>query len=69
MYRAFYELKQRREVEGPIDMEVAYDVFIDDVLSSADGGEIMRRSYLSVRLVLTELQARREAEKARARKL
>jgi hypothetical protein len=69
MYKALYELKQRREAEGPIDMEVAVDEWIDDCLSSADGGEIMRRSYLSVRLVLTELQARREAEKARARKL
>jgi hypothetical protein len=68
MYKAFYELKCRREVEGPIDMEVAYDLFIDDVLSSADGGEIMRRSYLSVRLVLTELQARREAEKGKLKK-
>jgi hypothetical protein len=63
MYKAFYELKQRREVEGPIDMEVADDLFIDDVLSSADGGEIMRRSYMSVRLALIELQARRKSEK------
>lgn len=63
MYKAFYELKQRREAEGPIDMEVADDLFIDDVLSSADGGEIMRRSWMSVRLALIELQARRKSEK------
>jgi hypothetical protein len=63
MYKAFYELKQRREVEGPIDMEVADDLFIDDVLSSADGSEIMKRAYLSVRLALIELQARRKSEK------
>jgi hypothetical protein len=63
MYKALYELKQRREAEGPIDMEVAVDEWIDDCLSSADGGEIMRRSYMSVRLALIELQARRKSEK------
>jgi hypothetical protein len=60
MYKALYELKQRREAEGPIDMAGAIDEWIDDCLSSADGGEIMRRSYSSVRLALIELQARRK---------
>lgn len=63
MYGALYELKQRREAEGPIDMEGVVDLWIDDVLSSADGGEIMRRSYISVRQALIELQSRRKAEK------
>lgn len=67
LYRALFELKLRREVEGTvegaIDMSGVVDEWLDDVLSSVDASELVRRSYTSVRQALIELQARRKVEK------